>query len=186
MDTVRKSSTVVLFSGGLDSLLAALLAERNEDGLLCLTIDYGQNKQEQRAARELCQHYGWKQMTAKVTPFPHSTDPNGTNLIPGRNAMFLSLAAATMVNGKIYVGCNADDNRDYPDCREEFFTAYQRMLSVQGREIIIKKPLINLSKAEVVTQLRKRGAPIEKTVSCYAGRGCGQCNACKLRESALA
>jgi len=185
----ESTNVVVLFSGGLDSLLCALLAERNEGGLTALSIDYGQSDAELYAAARLCTKYKWRQVRAKVTPFPGSLDPSGANLIRGRNAMLLSLAVATLPEeaGRIYIGSNADDYRDYPDCRGEFFAAFQSMCAAQGLRIIIKHPLLNLTKKEIVSQLRKRGAPLDETVSCYAGSpACGVCNACKLREAALA
>jgi len=108
--------------------------------------------------------------------------------MPGRNAMFLSLAAAMLAEsgGQIYIGSNADDHADYPDCREEFFRAFEAMQRAQGRNIQIIRPLINLTKAMVMKEAKQRGIPIDKTVSCYINAGCGECNACKLRASAEA
>lgn len=185
----KQSNVIVLFSGGLDSLLCGLIAQKHEARFSALSVDYGQAPSELQAAAQLCAEYGWPHVRAKITPFPNSIDPGGTNLIQGRNAMFLALAVASLPpnGGRIYIGSNADDQADYPDCRGEFFGAFERLCEAQGLRIWIKRPLLNLAKREVVSQLRKRGAPIDRTVSCYAGSPpCGECNACRLRAVALA
>lgn len=184
---MHQRSTIVLVSGGIDSTLCALLAARDEDGIDVLSVDYGQNRWEMSAVDYLTTLYDWRGARVHVTEFPRSNDQTGTNLIPGRNAMFLSLAAAMLptAGGRIYIGSNADDQADYPDCREEFFRAFEAMQRIQGREIQIKRPLINMSKAMVVAEAKRRGVPIKSTVSCYIALACGECNACKLREKAL-
>jgi 7-cyano-7-deazaguanine synthase len=148
-----------------------------------LSVDYGQNRYELQALDEL----GIESARVHVTEFPRSVDASGTNLIPGRNAMFLSLAAAMLPDsgGRIYIGSNADDQADYPDCREAFFIAFEQMQAAQGREVKIKRPLINMTKRMVIAEAKRRGVPIEKTASCYINAGCGECNACKLRQEAL-
>lgn len=184
----RAAATVVLLSGGIDSLVCALLAQRDEPDFTALCIGYGQNQCEIDAAKGLVAHYKWTLVGVQITPFPRSLDPAGTNLIPGRNAMFLSLASALLPveGGRIYIGSNADDQADYPDCRLEFFNAFEQVQATQGRKVIVKHPLINLTKKQIVAEARRRGAPIEETVSCYLDRHCGQCNACRLRDAALA
>jgi len=184
-----KWSTIVLLSGGIDSALCALLAGRDEKDFLALTVDYGQNQAEQAAAVQLAQIYHWPHCRVAVTPFPQSLDPAGTNLIPGRNVMFLSIATAMFdprIAGRIYLGANADDQHDYPDCRPEFFDAWSNICRLQGLNLTVKRPLVNLTKLEVVREARRRGLNLELTVSCYAGTPpCGHCNACRLRHAAL-
>src|SRR5215472_6499881 len=118
---ISKRSTIVLLSGGIDSTLCGLIAARDDHEFVCLSVDYGQARGEQDAAIAIASYYEWCLVRASVTPFPHSLDPAGTNLIPGRNAIFLSLATAMLSasRGCVYIGANADDARDYPDCRLE-------------------------------------------------------------------
>jgi 7-cyano-7-deazaguanine synthase len=187
MDGMRAYSTIVLLSGGIDSTLCGLIAARDEKEFAALSVYYGQHQAELDAAKAICGRYNWPHFQVSVTPFPGSLDPAGTNLILGRNTMFLSLAAAMLdprIPSCVYIGANADDRADYPDCREEFFIAWENLYRSQRLPISIKRPLINLSKAQIVKEAKRRGVPLELTVSCYAGNSCGICNACKLRFAA--
>lgn len=183
---MHKRSAIVLFSGGIDSLLCAALAQRDEQAFTALHIRYGQNQAETDAARWLCEQQKWPLTIASVEPFPVSLDPAGTNLIPGRNALFLSVAAAMLptTGGCIYIGSNKDDYADYPDCRAEFFVAFTQVFQAQGWPISIVHPLSETTKSEIVREAKRRGLPIENAISCYAGSGCGECNACRLRQAA--
>ena len=116
--------------------------------------------------------------------------------VPARNTIFLSFALAwaeVLESSDIFIGVNALDYSGYPDCRPEFIEAYERMANlatksgVEGRtRVEIHTPLIQLSKAEIVTLGRSLGVPFGMTHSCYdptsEGRPCGQCDACLLRR----
>ncbi|HWF08138.1 MAG TPA: 7-cyano-7-deazaguanine synthase QueC [Bryobacteraceae bacterium] len=115
--------------------------------------------------------------------------------VPARNTIFLSFALAwaeVLEAADIFIGVNALDYSGYPDCRPEFIGAFENMsrlatkAGVEGRtRINIRTPLIELSKAQIVSLGRELGVPFELTHSCYdpdsAGRACGACDSCLLR-----
>lgn len=186
---------VILLSGGIDSLLVAMLAQSDNTpphqrySLTALVVNYGQPRDELLAAHQIAYKLDIHIEERRCQLFP-SADPSGTNYIPGRNTVLLSIAANMLPNGGgIFFGANEDDYADYPDCRMEFLTAFEAMQAAQGRRIWIRKPLINLPKIEVIRQAIKRGAPLELTSTCYQpnlGRACGVCNSCRLRRKAFA
>ncbi|MBV6502970.1 MAG: 7-cyano-7-deazaguanine synthase [Fimbriimonadales bacterium] len=114
--------------------------------------------------------------------------------VPARNTLFLSYAlgmAEVSGTGEIYIGANAVDYSGYPDCRREFMDAFERMANrairdaVLGKLIVrIRTPLMNLSKAEIITLGNSLGVPYELTWSCYDPQGdlaCGECDSCLIR-----
>ncbi len=113
--------------------------------------------------------------------------------VPARNIIFLSLAvscAETLGVRAVFIGANAIDYSGYPDCRPEFYAAYQRVLQkglksgVEGRPIKIYTPLIFKTKAQIIKLGRKLNVPYHLTWSCYAGgkNPCGKCDSCLLRR----
>jgi 7-cyano-7-deazaguanine synthase len=115
--------------------------------------------------------------------------------VPARNTIFLSFALAwaeVLQANDIYIGVNALDYSGYPDCRPEFIHAFEHMANlatktgVEGTtKIVIRTPLIALSKADIVRLGSELGVPFGLTHSCYdpdpAGRPCGACDSCLLR-----
>ena len=89
----------------------------------------------------------------------------------------------------IFIGANAIDYSGYPDCRPEFFEAFQEVLrvgtkaGVEGRPIKVEAPILRMSKAEIVNLGKKLDAPLHLTWSCYNGsdKACGHCDSCLLR-----
>ena len=132
--------------------------------------------------------------------------------VPMRNTIFLSLVAAclesrvlhaieregvdaTEITSTIYMAPNALDYSGYPDCRPEFYDAMKNALArgsklwtEYGIPINVKTPIIDLSKAEIVTLGMRLGAPLEHTWSCYEGgeTPCGSCDSCILRAKGFA
>ena len=115
--------------------------------------------------------------------------------VPARNTIMLSVAlgwAEVLGAGDIYCGVNAVDYSGYPDCRPEFLAAFERLANlatkagVEGRGLRMQAPLIHLSKADIVREGLRLGVDFAATVSCYqadaAGRACGRCDACVLRQ----
>ena len=113
--------------------------------------------------------------------------------VPARNTVFLALALAQaepLGAQNIYIGVNAVDFSGYPDCRPEFIRAFQEVIAVgtlagvEGRGIRIQAPLLYLSKAEIIKEGLRLGAPYHLTYSCYQGvmPACGVCDACILRR----
>jgi 7-cyano-7-deazaguanine synthase len=120
--------------------------------------------------------------------------------VPARNSIFLSLALAwaeTLGAGDIFIGVNALDYSGYPDCRPEFIEAFQRLANlatkaaVEGTQrVSIHAPLIQLSKAEIISKGRALGVDFSSTSTCYdptpEGEACGECDACILRLKGFA
>jgi len=207
---------VVLLSGGLDS--ATVLADARASGYECyaLTVDYGQRHDaEIDAAKRLAEsigalehrivridycHFGGSALTDSSIDVP--TEPaNGipVTYVPARNTVMLSIAlgwAEVVEATAIFIGVNAVDYSGYPDCRPAFIAAFEQLArvatkaSVEGAQMTIRAPLIELSKAEIIARGLELGVDYAATVSCYQadphGRACGRCDACRLRREGFA
>jgi len=115
--------------------------------------------------------------------------------VPARNTVFLSFALAwaeTLESQDIFIGVNALDYSGYPDCRPEYIEAYERMANlatkagVEGRQRLkIHTPLVQLTKAGIITRGLALGVDYGVTSSCYdpgpEGGPCGRCDSCVLR-----
>jgi 7-cyano-7-deazaguanine synthase len=201
---------VVLVSGGLDSVTALAMAKDRGFDCHALSVDYGQrHHSELDAAKRVTDAAG---VPLKVLPLDlraiggsaltdsiavPETETSGipVTYVPARNTIMLSLALAhaeVLGAEDIFIGVNAVDYSGYPDCRPEFIEAYQRMArlatkaGVEGREMTIHTPLIDLTKSEIIQQGLKLGVDYSMTVSCYqadgAGRACGVCDSCRIRR----
>ena len=119
--------------------------------------------------------------------------------VPARNTIMLSLALAwaeTLVAQDIFIGVNALDYSGYPDCRQEYVAAFQRMANlatksaVEGKTITVHAPLIDMTKAQIIQCGHSLGFDYGMTVSCYQadieGRACGLCDSCRFRKEGFA
>ena len=114
--------------------------------------------------------------------------------VPARNLVFLSYALGVAEQSgaqEIFIGVNALDHSGYPDCRPEFIDAFRTVsnlavkASVEGEAFRIHTPLIDLTKAQIITEGHRLGVPYELTHSCYSpveGLACGACDSCLLRR----
>ena len=205
---------VVLLSGGLDSTVAAALAKEKGLELHALSFDYGQrHRRELESAVAVGRALGVASHTVLEVPIgtyggsaltDHGIDvPTGRDekemgadipvtYVPARNVVFLSLAlglAEVRDAGFIYIGANALDYSGYPDCRPEFFDAFEEMArvgtkrGVEGRPVRVRVPLQYMTKADIVREGLRTKAPLGLTWSCYQGGevACGECDSCRLR-----
>jgi 7-cyano-7-deazaguanine synthase len=115
--------------------------------------------------------------------------------VPARNTIFLSYALAwaeVLGAHDIFIGVNAVDYSGYPDCRPEYVTAYERLANLatkhaveDGGRIRIRAPLLDLTKAEIITLGSSLDVDYGMTISCYDpsadGAACGRCDSCQLR-----
>jgi 7-cyano-7-deazaguanine synthase len=216
------SKAVVLFSGGQDSTTCIFWARTLFDEVVAASVFYGQrHRAELRAAQEIAARAGVKQVvleapalgalggsalvdsTSRIEAGGGHADaamPSGlpTSFVPGRNALFLALAAAVAVREgcrDVVTGTCQTDYSGYPDCRREFIDAQERALTLAMPSscgpIRILTPLMHLTKAETVRLARRLPGCWEAlalTVTCYEGRrpGCGFCPACALRSRGFA
>ncbi|MDX6445474.1 MAG: 7-cyano-7-deazaguanine synthase [Blastocatellia bacterium] len=209
-----KSLAVCLVSGGMDSCVTAAIAQAENDELAFLHVSYGQRTEarERRAFEELAKHFNIKNRLAvsieslKAIGGSSLTDESlpvteanlaarevPTSYVPFRNAHMLAIAASwaeTIGAQRIYIGAVAEDSSGYPDCRPEFYQAFQRAIDVGTKpetKIEIVTPVIGLSKTDIVRRGFAMAAPLELTWSCYADedRACGRCDSCALRLRAF-
>ncbi|HSN04122.1 MAG TPA: 7-cyano-7-deazaguanine synthase QueC [Nitrospira sp.] len=210
---------VVLASGGLDSTVTAAMAKQDGFELFLLTIAYRQRHAiEIERARQVAAALGAQshlvvEVDLRALGGSALTDelavpknrPDGERAagipityVPGRNLIFLSLAAAhaeVVGAGVIYFGANVLDYSGYPDCRPEFIRAFEQAVAmgtkagVEGRRIEVRAPLLMLSKAEIIQAGMKLHVPFELTHSCYDPVGtvaCGRCDSCLIRRQGFA
>lgn len=149
--------------------------------------------------------FGGSALTADIA-VPHHLDVNELKqdipitYVPARNTIFLSFALAlaeTIESSDIFIGVNALDYSGYPDCRPEYIRAYETManlatkVGVEGKQHLrIHTPLIELSKAQIITLGLSLGVDYSITHSCYdpdqQGAPCGTCDSCLLRRKGFA
>lgn len=136
----------------------------------------------------------------KNTQFLSSETQIPITYVPARNTIFLSYAVAwAEVIGAfdIFIGVNSTDYSGYPDCRAEFIDAFQRTANLATAAAIENKgrykihtPIINMTKAQIITTGTKLGVDYSTTHSCYdpdtKGRSCGRCDSCRLRLKGFA
>ena len=149
--------------------------------------------------------FGASALTADIEVPKHRSDAEmGEDIpityVPARNTIFLSYALAwaeVLAADTIFIGVNALDYSGYPDCRPEYIHAYQTMANlatragVEGRtELVIRTPLIDKTKAEIIQIGSKLGVDYSLTLSCYDpgadGSACGSCDSCLLRKRGFA
>ena len=207
---------VVLLSGGIDSATAAAMARQQGFEIHALSFRYGQRHECELAAAQKVAAFlgaashrvmefdmrviGGSALTDRIdVPKGRSSDEIAHGIpityVPARNTIFLSfgLALAERIEAEdIFFGANQLDYSGYPDCREEYIQAFERMANfatragVEGRSRIkINVPLIHMTKAEIVKQGLALGLDYALTWSCYDpapdGRACGLCDSCQLR-----
>lgn len=209
---------VVLLSGGVDSaVMLAMVKEKEYDNIYALSFDYGQrHKKElnfaitQAIQMGVADHHivtvdmtriGGSALTDQQMEVPKDRHKTGfdwsipTTYVPARNTIFLSFALAwaeVMEAGDIYIGANALDFAGYPDCRPEFFEAFEKMANLSTASAVkgkhkfhVKHPLSTMSKEEIISEGVRLNVDFSRTLSCYDpddyGRACGHCDACKLR-----
>jgi 7-cyano-7-deazaguanine synthase len=125
-------------------------------------------------------------------PVPHGDIP--VTYVPFRNAHFLSVAvswAEARGAQAVYIGAVAEDSSGYPDCRPEYYRAFQQLVRTGTRPetmIEIVTPVITLKKSEIIHRGVELGAPLHLTWSCYQSEdaACGTCDSCLLRLRAFA
>ncbi len=213
----EKPKAVVLLSGGMDSCVTAAIASQAHR-LALLHASYGQRteRRERRAFEEIADFYGVRERLvvrvdvlsqiggSALTDGNIAVPENGEALapeagiplsyVPFRNAHFLSAAvswAEVIGATAIFIGAVAEDSSGYPDCRPEYYRAFEALIREGTRpetHIEIATPVIAMKKSEIIRRGAELGAPLDRTWSCYQfeDEACGVCDSCRLRLCAFA
>jgi 7-cyano-7-deazaguanine synthase len=202
---------VCLVSGGLDSCVTAAIAAEMHD-LAFLHVGYGQRTQSREftAFKDISKYYdvradkqlvvdisylkviGGSALTDSAIDVPDGDLSNKeipVTYVPFRNAHLLAIATswAEVIGAEhIYIGAVEEDSSGYPDCRASFFSAYNLAIAEgtkSNTDILVKTPLLNYSKKQVVQLGMILTAPLEVTWSCYQNEhlACRKCDSCLLR-----
>ena len=212
----EKPKAVVLLSGGMDSCVTTAIANQTHR-LALLHASYGQRteRRERRAFDEIADFYevrdrlvvradafaqiGGSALTDERITVPESGEalsPRAgipVTYVPFRNAHFLSVAvswAEVIGANSIFIGAVAEDSSGYPDCRPEYYKAFQAVIREGTRPetyIEIVTPVIAMRKSEIVRRGFDLQAPVHLTWSCYQydDEACGACDSCRLRLRAF-
>jgi len=205
----RRPLAVALLSGGMDSCVAAAMIRADHD-LALLHVSYGQRTEarERRAFEAIAAHYGiTRTLATRVDPLAAIggsalTDArrdavdarrDGSDIpdtyVPFRNTHLLAVAVSwgeVIGARRVVIGAVEEDSSGYPDCRREYYEAFNRLIRVGTRPetaIEVITPVIEMSKGEIVRRGLALGAPLHLTWSCYVEEevACGRCESCRLR-----
>lgn len=204
-----KELAVVLVSGGMDSCVTVAIAAQ-ECEMAFLHVSYGQRTQtrELEAFNAIADYYGVERrlvanigylreiggssLTDESVPVAESAleiEAIPTSYVPFRNTHLLSIAiswAEVIGASRVFIGAVEEDSSGYPDCRKEYYRAFNRLVEVGTKpetHIQVVTPLIDLRKSEIVLKGMELAAPLHLTWSCYKNnhRACGVCDSCILR-----
>lgn len=195
---------VVILSGGPDSATLAYKAKSEGHKVYAITFDYGQiAKKEIKCAKIIAEKLGIEQKIVDLSSLndvfgsttalmdeniPMPSKFESSVIVPFRNAIFLSVAVAyadALGAGKVLYGAQGSDAPFYPDCRKEFFDAFQNAARKgTDSKIEIDAPFHNMEKFEIIKLSAKLGVPLDITWSCYLNneRQCGICESCRNRK----
>jgi len=209
---------VILFSGGMDSttLVYHTLKNNSVKDILLVSFNYGSkhNERENKQAEILLEkikidfpshnieykkitldfnamgiNSGLLKSSPQKIPYGHyEHDSMKATVVPFRNGIMLSIAAALIEEGTIFYGCHNGDHAIYPDCRREFTEAIGNAIAIGTDEAVtLKTPFVDISKREIALIGKDLNVPFSDTWSCYEGRSihCGLCGTCVERKEAL-
>ena len=213
-NTSEKGLAIVVLSGGLDSCVTTAIANEEYTTAL-LHVRYSQRTQtrEYRSFYDIAKFYKVPEGRILVTNLDCLKKIGGSSLtdssisaedskandnipityVPFRNTHLLSIAvswAEVIKAEKIFIGAVEQDSPNYPDCRAEYYEAFNRLVEVGTKpttHIKVVTPLLNMNKSEIVKKGIELNAPLHLTWSCYDNndRACGRCQSCILRLKAF-
>ncbi len=207
------NKSIILLSGGLDSLVSLGLKKEELNVELAITFNYGQKSvdKEIKASEKICQFYGikhevinldWLKKITKTTLVSDQNVPTGKDLenpqnsaksvwVPNRNGLFLNIAgsyADSFGYNYILIGANKEEAQTFPDNTQNFINSVNEefQYSTMAKPKVIA-PLINYNKNDIVMLALKNNIPLELTMSCYNGgdKHCGVCESCTRLKHAL-
>lgn len=205
--------TIVVCSGGLDSVTLAYKVAKERELTSLISFDYGQRHKKELEFAAICAdalgaaHHiiDISSVGAALTGSALTDDvdvPDGhyeeetmkATIVPNRNAIMMTIAygvAASQGAQAVAAAVHAGDHHIYPDCRPEFTESFEAMqkCALEGvAEIEFYTPFVHLSKADIAAEAARLGVPFDKTWSCYKGGTvhCGRCGTCVERIEAFA
>jgi len=203
----KKEKCIIVLSGGPDSATVAYWAKKHGYQIYPLTFNYGQIAiKETESAQKIAESLGvstkiidlsaLKEIFADVTSLcnteiPLTSEFSQPIIVPFRNAIFLSAAVAYAVSvgaDNIFYGAQGSDEPFYPDCRREFYQAFEKAARLGTcQEISIQAPFSGFRKSDVIKIGFELGVPFESTWSCYldGAKHCGRCESCVNRKKAF-
>ena len=202
-------SCVCIISGGMDSALAAKMAQVDGYEIIAVHFNYGQRTEAKELecfrkiadAVNACESYeidlpffeqiGASALTDKSIDVPTGGIEEGVPItyVPFRNGIFLSIAAAVCEKHgaeALFIGVVEEDSSGYPDCKDVYIKKMQEAINLGTKDethIEIQMPLVALKKSEIVEKSLALAVPLENTWSCYKEeeKACGVCDSCRLR-----
>jgi len=205
---MNNGSTVLLLSGGLDSSVLLYYLGISTNLVYPITINYGQKHSKEIAAADkvaasrglVTYHvdlshldvFKGSSLTSKFKKIPtgeYTLENMSSTVVPNRNMVFLSIAAAYAVScgaSQVAYAAHSGDHYIYPDCRPEFIEAMSRCLYL-ATGVGLYTPFMSISKADIVRAGLELSVPFELTWSCYNGGDfpCLQCGTCVERTNAF-
>lgn len=209
----KNKLAVVALSGGMDSCVTAAIAAQDYE-LALAHINYGQKteRRELKAFNDIADFYNVQKRL--IIDYTHLakiggsslTDPNikvskadlqnkkiPSSYVPFRNANILTACVSwgeVLGVSAVFIGAVYEDSSGYPDCRPEFFDAFNQLIDKGTKpetKIKIETPIIYLNKTEIISKGLKLNAPLNLTWSCYQNedKACGVCDSCALRLRAF-
>jgi 7-cyano-7-deazaguanine synthase len=206
---MSRKKAVCILSGGMDSTLVSFMAKNEDYEIIAVHFNYGQRTEhkELEAFRNICIELDVKNKYEINIPFftqigasaltDTSIDVPVTGIeagvpityVPFRNGIFLSIATAIAEKENaqaLYIGVVQEDSSGYPDCTDSFIAKMQSAMNQGTKEettLNIITPLVNLTKAQIVSKALELNVPLEYTWSCYKNekKACGVCDSCRLR-----
>lgn len=202
---------IVLVSGGMDSLVCAGIALKENQEVFFLHMNYGEktSRRERQSFDSIADHYQIPLEKRKVIDMTFLQQIGGSSLtdetiqvktyqgdssvipdsyVPFRNSIILSLAvswAEVVGASRLYIGANHEDSPGYPDCRPSYYEAFNKVIKegTKAGNIEILTPVISMKKKEIVRTGQKLNVPFELSWSCYKSseKACGECDSCALR-----
>jgi 7-cyano-7-deazaguanine synthase len=203
----QKEKCVVVLSGGPDSTTVAYWAKQQGYDVYAISFKYGQiATKEVECAQKIADGLqvplkvvdlsALKGIFGDVTSLcnkdiPMTSSFSAPIIVPFRNAIFLSAAVSYAVSicaDKIFYGAQGSDEPFYPDCRREFYKAFEKAARLgTDKPISIEAPFNGLRKSELIQKAKELDVPLEQTWSCYGNgqKHCGQCESCVNRKKAF-
>lgn len=207
------TKSIILLSGGLDSLVSLGLAKNKYNITLALTFNYGQKSAdyEIKASQRICEYYeiehkiiklDWLKKITQTSLVSERKIPTGKKLVnpeesmksvwvPNRNGLFLNIAASFADSygyDYIFLGANKEEGQTFSDNTRQFINRINKEFeySTQYHPKVIV-PLINFDKFETVKKAIKNKIPLELVRSCYGSskKHCGKCESCVRLKDAL-